>query len=222
MARATTEAEILQLDKPRANQPIDYYQEYLQHLDPMISLFEIRIGWLRWLQGTALEEAISSKKVKHGQYGGLLTLLSMSRTTAYNCRMIARQIPAVNARRLGYSEMLRICGLLNDNQVEEFEDYDDDDQEYDLTLLDGEEFDEGERPLPNITYHNFLPRLENISITLEAISQMSYGVESREEAVQRYLDAQQQIQQIKRHCTKVEKLLTKRIGTNKKKRSRTA
>ena len=86
MARAVKDAEILKLDKPKANQPIEYYQKFLQHIDPMIGLFEIRLGYLRWLQGTALEEAITSRKVKHGQYGRLLYLLGLSKSTAYNCR----------------------------------------------------------------------------------------------------------------------------------------
>lgn len=49
------DADVLKLDRPKKNQPIEYYQRFLQHIDPMIGLFEIRIGYLRWLQGTALD-----------------------------------------------------------------------------------------------------------------------------------------------------------------------
>lgn len=216
MTRAVKDADVLKLDKPKPNQPMDYYQGYLQHLSPMIGLFEIRVGYLRWLQGSALEEAVSSRKVKHGQYGRLLTLLDMSRSTAYNCRAIAKQIPLVNARRLGYSEMLRMCGLLND-QIEEFESCEEDNEEFDLTIVEEDEaYDEGEAPLPSITYHNFLPKLLNVRNTLEAISQMDYAAESREDAMKQYLEAKKHVQHIQRHCSKVEKLLTKRIGTNRK------
>ncbi len=181
-----------------------------------MSLFEVRLGFIRWQQGTALEEAISSKKVKHGDYKRLLKLLNMSKSTAYNCRKIAQIIPLVNARRLGYSEMLRIAGILND-EVEEIETYDEDENEnFDLTLADEE--DEGESPLPNITYHNFLPKLENVRDTLDAISQMDYANESSEDAMSHYLEAQKHISKIKKHCLKVEKLLTKRIGTSRKAR----
>ena len=69
------DADVLTLDKPKANQPVEYYQEFLQHLSPMVHLFKIRLGFLRWLHGTCLEQAISSRKIKHGQYGRLLTLL---------------------------------------------------------------------------------------------------------------------------------------------------
>ena len=133
--------------------------------------------------------------------------------------MIAKKFPIVNARRFGYSEMLRICGLLND-QVEEFHEYEDDENEdYDLTLAEeDEDYDEGESPLPVVTFHNFLPKLDNVRITLEAIAGMEYSAESREEAIERYLEAQGHLQQIKKHCSKVEKLITKRIGLNRKTR----
>ncbi len=210
------DADIQKLDQPKKNQPVEYYQKFLQHLDPMIGLFEIRLGYLRWLQGSALEEAISSRKVKHGQYGRLLKLLDMSKSTAFNCRKIAQKIPLVNARRFGYSAMMRICGLLNDS-VDELDSVDDnDDKDFDLTLAENEDFDEGEKPLPSITYHNFLPKLENVRDTLEAISQMDYATESRDDAVKHYLSAQKAITQIKKHCLKVEKLLAKRISVNRK------
>lgn len=212
------DADVLKLDKPKANQPVEYYQAFLQHLNPMVDLFEIRLGYIRWLQGTALEQTISSRKVKHGQYGRLLSLLEMSKSTAYNCRMIARQIPEVNARRLGLCEMLRIAGLLND-QVEEFHDHDDDDDDdFDLNIVDNDEYDKGDAPLPNISYHNFLPKLEAVRDTLDAIARMDYGVESRDESLARYLEAQKHIAKIKRHCVKVERMIVKRIGTNRKAR----
>lgn len=211
------DSDVLTLDKPKANQGIEYYQKFLQHLSPMVDLFEIRLGYIRWLQGTCLEEAIISRKIKHGQYGRLLTLLGMSKTMAYNCRMIAKQIPIVNARRLGYSEMLTICGLLNDQQ-QEVPDYNDaaDDDDYDLSLVDDDDFDQGEQPLPAISFHNFLPKLQAIRDTLDAIAQMDYGAESREESLERYLEAQGYIQKIKRHCSRVERMIDKRIGANRK------
>lgn len=218
------DADILKLDRPKKNQPIDYYSAYLQHIDPMLSLFEIRTGYLRWIMGAALEEAISSRKVKHGQYGRLLKLLDLSRSTAYNCRAIAKQIPAINARRLGYSVMLRMCGLLND-AVEDFESHEDrEEDDFDLNVVgDDEEYDEGERPLPTITYHNFLPKLLNVRNTLDAIASMDYAAESREDAVKRYLEARKHVAAIQRHCGKVERLLTKRIAVGRKgRRSRTA
>jgi hypothetical protein len=210
-----TEADVLKLNKPKANQPVEYYQNFLQHLEPVVGLFEIRLGYIRWLQGTALNEAIESRKVKHGEYGRLLVLLQMSKSTAYNCRVLAKQIPLVNARKLGYSEMLKIAGLIND-QVQEFTDYEDDDSEFDLSVTDEPEYDEGTQPLPNITYHSFLPKLESVRNTLEAICQMDYGTESPEQALERYLEAQKHLTQIKRFCSKVEKMVNKRIGTNRK------
>ena len=141
----------------------------------------------------------------------------MSKSTAFNCRAIARQIPEVNARKLGYSEMLRIVGILKDQTEEDltYDDDYDDDEDFDLSLVDDDDYDEGEA-LPTITYHNFLPKLESVSDTLEAIAQMDYSAESREEALERYLEAKRTVAAIKRHAAKVEKLLERRIGTNRK------
>ncbi len=54
------DSDVLKLDRPKKNQPLDYYASFLQKLNPLVNLFEIRLGFLRWLQGTALEEAITS------------------------------------------------------------------------------------------------------------------------------------------------------------------
>jgi hypothetical protein len=37
--------DILKLDVPKENQPLDYYRKFLRHIDPMLNILEIRLGY---------------------------------------------------------------------------------------------------------------------------------------------------------------------------------
>lgn len=205
--------DILKLEVPKENQPLDYYRKYLRHLDPMLNILEIRLGYLRWLQGTALLHAIESRRVKRGEYGKLLKQLGISKATAFNCRKIALGIPRVNAEKLGYSEMLRIVGILKDVV---------DDEEAAVgsasSLIDEDIAPEGENPLPRVTFHNFVEKLQHARDVLTAMTELEYAPASREDALRRYTDAKEQIRLIKKLCSDLDQRLADRIRANKKPR----
>jgi len=204
--------DIIKLETPKENQPLDYYRKYLRHLDPMLNILEIRLGYLRWLQGTALLHALESRRVKRGEYGKLLNQIGISKPTAFNCRKIAMGVPRVSAEKLGYSEMLRAVGILKDQVDEE------DAASESTTMLDEVIIDGVENPLPRVTFHNFVEKLHHARDVLAAMTELEYAPASSEDALQRYGEALEQVQSIKKLCSNLDKQLAERIKTNKKPR----
>ena len=122
-------------------------------------------------------------------------------------------IPRVNAEKLGYSEMLKIVGILKDAV--------DDDEAADDTaadLVDEVMIDDGENPLPRVTFHNFVEKLHHARDVLTAMTDLEYAPASREDALERYVEAVEQVQSIKKLCSNLDKQLAERIRTNKKPR----
>jgi hypothetical protein len=120
----------------------------------------------------------------------------------------------VNAERLGYSEMLRLVGILND-LVEEV---DSEELESTTEFTDEGLDQQGENPLPRITYHNFVEKLSSAREVLAAIKKLEYAHVSHEEAVERYIEAQHHVRDIGKLCSDLDRLLAGRIRTNKKPR----
>lgn len=205
-------------DLPAENQSWMVYRDWLKSIQTDSNFFERGKGWISYLQGEVLNRCVASKKLKRGDYTKLLKSIGMKKGTAYNCRRIAARFGPREARKKGFSEMLRILkwetlderGDLT-HDAPEFDDVETSDIEETPEPGKGQNFHPNRnRPKapkpPTVNYDNHGSKLKTLVTLARNLSKFQIDPPVELADAESYYDA------IRTEAEKAKRLLVKAIG----------